>query len=224
MKLKKINKKGILLSQGMKIILTVLALLLLIYLAGKLMGILVKNRIPDCKVDIENMVLNAPCNCGSFGVISQKKSGEDISLEPCKGGEYCYEDRIGCSEKRLERKSEKKSERKSERKLTDDENFNLFLNTKVSFENEEVKIGDIIKYSLDPFYEVYSTSGINTGKSFAEIKFKKYGNQNGLEILSLRHQQDYYGVMEGEGFQTILVKDKDGKTTILSKIKKLKDL
>ena len=206
------NKKGILLSQGIKIILTVLAILLLIYLAGKLMGILVKNQIPDCNVDSENMVLNAPCNCGSFGVIGQKKLTDDgkkvlvnkifvdfnlflntevsfknegksrevISLELCKDGEYCYEDIIGCSEKRLERKSEK------------------------------VKIGDIIEYSLDPFYEVYSTRGINAGKNFAEIKFKKYGNRNGLEILSLRNQKNYYEDMFDEGFNSAKVQQIQG--------------
>jgi hypothetical protein len=91
-----------------------------------------------------------------------------------------------------------------------------FLNTMVSFDGEKVKILDIIKYSLDPFYEVRSTEGSNIGRSFAETKFRAYGNQNGLEILSFRYRQDYLGIIEREGFRTTFVKDKNGKTTEVS--------
>ena len=35
------------------------------------------------------------------------------------------------------------------------ENLDNFLNTKVSLDKEEVKIVDVIKYSLDPFYLLY---------------------------------------------------------------------
>jgi hypothetical protein len=85
-----------------------------------------------------------------------------------------------------------------------------FLYITVSFDGEKVKILDMIKYSLDPFYEVRSTK---TGRSFAETKFTAYGNQNGLGILSFRYHQDYPGIIEREGFRTTSVRNKNGKTT-----------
>lgn len=55
-------------------------------------------QAPDCNIDGENKVTNAPCTCGTFGGLAQIEQGKDIALETCKSGQYCYVNSVGCSD------------------------------------------------------------------------------------------------------------------------------
>jgi len=55
-------------------------------------------QAPDCKIDTNDKVTNAPCSCGSFGGLAQLEKGENIALVTCNVNQYCYKNGIGCSD------------------------------------------------------------------------------------------------------------------------------
>jgi len=55
-------------------------------------------QAPDCEVDSENKVLNAPCSCPTAGVLYDIEQGKDVAIETCLSGHYCYKGGTGCDE------------------------------------------------------------------------------------------------------------------------------
>jgi hypothetical protein len=84
---------------------------------------------------------------------------------------------------------------KEKLRVLDEGQFDKILESEVNFEGEREKLIDVIKYSLDPFYEPYGTFG-----SYAETNFDRLDGLNGLDALSLRSDRNYLHALEDMGF------------------------